>query len=191
MPRPASDKLDRLTASAVELAHAKGFARITIGDIADHAGVATGSVYYYFKSKDDVGRAVIDATLARYRALLAQWEASGDPRERLTAYIDWHIDEAELLTSNGSPLGSLVADLRRHSPELGDEAAALVRTVIDWAAAQFGELGFAAEAADARATHLVTGLEGAAVLANALGTAQPIEREANHLKRWITATRTG
>lgn len=190
MPRPASDKRDRLTASAVELAHTRGFERTTIGDIADHAGVASGSVYYYFKTKDDVGRAIVEAVLARYRALAQEWGAGEDPRDRLAAYIDWHRDHAAELATHGTPVGSLCAQLRRHSAALGDDAAQVLRMIIDWAAAQFRELGFGAEAADARATHLVTGLEGAAVLASALGTTEPIEREANHLNRWVAATRT-
>lgn len=190
MPRPASDKRDRLIDAAAELAHTHGFERTTIGDIADNAGVPTGSVYYYFKTKDDVGHAIVEAMRARYGNLLEGWGAGDDARERLVAYIDWHLDQATLLAQHGSPVGSLCAELRRHSPQLGEEAAALPRMIIAWAAGQFHELGFSAEAADARATHLVTGLEGAASLANALGTTEPLERETNHLKRWITATRT-
>src|SRR5680860_853052 len=54
MPRPATDKRKRLADAALDLAYLRGFERASISDIAEHAGVASGSVYYYFKSKDDV-----------------------------------------------------------------------------------------------------------------------------------------
>ncbi|MBC7298802.1 MAG: helix-turn-helix transcriptional regulator, partial [Demequina sp.] len=60
MPRPATDKRERLADAALHLAYRHGFASTSIADIAEHAGVASGSVYYYFKTKDDVGLAVVD-----------------------------------------------------------------------------------------------------------------------------------
>lgn len=189
MPRPPSDKLDRLTTAAATLAYTRGFDRTTIGDIADEAGVASGSVYYYFKTKDDVGRAIVDSLLTRYREYLAEWETSDDPRERLSAYIDMNIRDAGEIRSYGCPIGSLCTELRKHSDDLGDEAAAIFRMTIAWAAEQFVALGFAPEAAEARAMHLVIGIQGAAVLSNALDSTEPLEREAAHLKRWIANTK--
>jgi len=190
MPRPASDKRDRLTEAAVTLAYTRGFERTTIGDIAEQAGVASGSVYYYFKTKDDVGRAIVDSLLARYQELIAEWEVSPDPRDRLAAYIDMNLRDAEHIQSYGCPIGSLCTEMRKVAPELGDEAAGILRMTIAWAAEQFQALGFPAEASEARAMHLVTGMQGAAVLSNALGSTEPLEREAAHLKRWITSTAT-
>jgi AcrR family transcriptional regulator len=45
MPRPATDKRERLAAAALDLAYRRGFERASIADIAVHAGVAPGSVY--------------------------------------------------------------------------------------------------------------------------------------------------
>lgn len=189
MPRPASDKRGRLTTAATTLAHTHGFERTTIGEIAAEAGVAAGSVYYYFKTKEDVGRAIVDSVLTDAAERFAAWETTADPRDRLTAYIDGLLGEADALRQYGSPIGALCTDLRKHSAELGDEAAAMVRQVVDWAAEQFEAVGFAPDAAGARALHLVTGMEGAALLSHTLDTTEPLEREAAHLKRWIANTR--
>jgi AcrR family transcriptional regulator len=189
MPRPASDKLQRLTGAATTLTHTRGFERTTIADIAAEAGVASGSVYYYFKTKDDVGRAIVDAVLAGDADRFAAWDAIPDARDRLTAYIDALVGRADALRQFGSPVGALCTDLRKYSAELGDEAAAIVRQSVDWAAEQFVALGFSADAAAARALHLVTGMEGAALLSHALDTTEPLEREAAHLKRWIANTK--
>lgn len=185
MPRPATDKRERLTAAAATLAYTRGLERTTLGDLADEAGVAPGSVYYYFKSKDDVGRAVVDSLLERYQVLLDEWEQSDDPRERLSSYIDMHVRDAGTIQSYGCPIGSLCTELRKISTDLGDEAAGIFRMTIAWAAEQFTTLGYGEDAARARALHLVTGIQGAAVLSNSLGDAEPLEREAAHLKRWI------
>lgn len=189
MPRPASDKLERLTAAATRLAHTRGFERTTIGDIAAEAGVASGSVYYYFKTKEDVGRAIIDAIVADDAGRYAAWDAIPDARDRLTAYIDAVLERADTFRRSGSPVGALCTDLRKFSAELGDAAAAIVRESVDWAAEQFVALGFTPDAASARALHLVTGMEGAALLSHALDTTEPLEREAAHLKRWIANTK--
>lgn len=189
MPRPASDKRDRLTDAAATLAYTRGFERTTIADIAEHAGVASGSVYYYFKTKDDVGRAIVDSLLARYQQLITEWEVSSDPRDRLAAYIDMNLRDAKHIQSYGCPVGSLCTEMRKVAPELGDEAARILRMTIAWASEQFQTLGFPVEASDARAMHLVTGMQGAAVLSNALNSTEPLEREAAHLRRWVQNTK--
>ena len=186
MPRPASDKRERLTGAAVRLVHTQGLERATIANIAAEAGVAPGSVYYYFKTKDDVARAVLAAHQEQWDQQVADWESLGDARERLVAYIDATVTLAAHTTAHGSAIAGLAADLRRSTPELAELAGQVHTAIVDWAATQFGELGFPADAARARALHLVTGMEGAEVMAHALGEPDALEREAAHLRRWVT-----
>ncbi|WP_061963378.1 TetR/AcrR family transcriptional regulator [Demequina aurantiaca] len=190
MPRPASDKKQRLTTAATTLTLTQGFERTSIADIARSADVPSGSVYYYFKTKEDVGNAIIDALLAENRTLMAEWDGGSGPRERLLAYIDSSAGATEALVAYGSPATVLAADLRRHSDDLGVAASAVLQELIDWAAGQFEQLGFSTEAAGARAMHLVAGFEGGAALSHTLGTTAPIEREAAHLRRWVENTKT-
>lgn len=185
MPRPASDKRARLTAAAATLAYTRGLDRSTLADIAEEAGIAPGSVYYYFKTKEEAGRAVVESVRARFASGMEEWGRAEDPRDRLSAYLDMYLEDAAQVTAHGCPIGSLSSELRKASPDLGDAAADVLRATVGWAAEQFEALGYSAEAARARALHLVTGVQGAAALANALGDAEPLEREAAHLKRWI------
>ena len=60
MPR-TSDKRERLVNSADTLILRQGFKQTTLADIADDSGVPLGNVYYYFKSKEDIGMSVIEA----------------------------------------------------------------------------------------------------------------------------------
>jgi len=189
VPRPPSDKRQRLTQAATTLALTRGFERMSIADIANAAQVPSGSVYYYFKTKDDVGHAILDALVARNVALMSEWDSAPGPRERLVAYIDtWAGSTAELV-KHGSAATVLAADLRRQSDELGSAAAAVTQGLIDWAAGQFEQLGFAPDAAAARAMHLVAGVEGGAALTLTLGSPVAVEREAAHLRRWVENTK--
>lgn len=185
MARPSSNKRERLTQAAVDLAHAQGLHRATIADIAAEASVAPGSVYYYFKTKDDVARAVISAHRAQWEALTHEWDSQADPRARLMAYIDASVAHTPSITAHGSAVAGLCADLRQSSPELAPDAAAIYTDMIEWIAVQFAALGFKTEAARARALHLVTGMEGAASMAHALNEPEALEREAAHLRRWV------
>ncbi|MDN4475256.1 TetR/AcrR family transcriptional regulator [Demequina sp. SYSU T00192] len=190
MPRPPSDKRERLTAAAATLAHARGLAGATIGAIADEAGVAPGSVYYYFRTRDDIARAVVDAQHARYRDLLDRWDEDPDPRARLVSYVDHHLGDVAMYRAHGCPVATLSLDLRREDAAMEAAAASVPTMLIGWVTAQFEALGFAPAAARARATHLFTGIQGAAALTHALDDPAPLEREGAHLKRWIAQTRS-
>ena len=53
-------KRERLVASAGDLLHRQGVAATTLAQVAEAADVPAGNVYYYFKTKDDLVRAVIE-----------------------------------------------------------------------------------------------------------------------------------
>lgn len=189
MPRPASDKLDRLTTAAATLAYTRGFERTTISDIATEAGVAPGSIYYYFKTKDHVGRAIVDSMLVRYQGMLAEWEASADPRHRLANYIGSNLRDAQMLRDYGCPIGSLCTELRKQSEDLGDYAAGIFRMTIAWASEQFEAIGFDSATANGHAVHLLVRVQGAASLSNALDSVEPLESESLRLLDWVAATK--
>jgi len=185
MPRPATDKRERLTGAALDLAYRHGFERASIAEIAAEASVAPGSVYYYFKSRDDVGQAVADELARRYRLLMVAWSDHEDPRDRLVALIDSYRNDSDAVRNYGCPLATLSTELGRQSDELGAAAAAVLNEVIEWATAQFIELGHPASAAHSRAVHLVAVIQGAATLTHTLDSPEPLALEAAHLERWV------
>jgi AcrR family transcriptional regulator len=48
------NKKERLVDAAYELVNEKGFEAVSVREIAEYAGVTTGSVYHYFKSKEEI-----------------------------------------------------------------------------------------------------------------------------------------
>lgn len=86
-PRAGADKYQRILDSAVSVFAEKGFHAARIADIAERAGVADGTVYLYFKNKDEILMTAIntafDAFIARARAALAQISSPADQLRRL------------------------------------------------------------------------------------------------------------
>jgi TetR/AcrR family fatty acid metabolism transcriptional regulator len=49
-----SDKYDQILSAAIKVFAERGFSQSTISQIAQEAGVADGTIYLYFKNKDDI-----------------------------------------------------------------------------------------------------------------------------------------
>ncbi|MGC4173896.1 TetR/AcrR family transcriptional regulator [Demequina sp.] len=189
MPRPASGKRERLAEAAAELVRTRGLDGATIAVIAERAKVPPGSVFYYLPSKEAIADAAVDAVAAARAQGIEQWSAAPSPQERLTAYLDAAATNAKDVAASGNA-GTLAASLRASAPDAAARAAKIVTDTVEWAAEQFVEVGFSAQAANARALHLVTGIEGAGQLAHALADPTPLEREAAHLSRWVANSRS-
>ena len=189
MPRPASDKRDRLATAASELVATRGLDGATIAAIATRAGVPLGSVYYYLPTKADIATASVEPLAAQRRLEILEWTTRASPQARLTAYLDASVEAVDATLARGT-LGTLAAQLRNQAPEAASAAADVIAETVAWAAEQYHELGFTPEAAAARALHLVTGIEGAAQLSHAIADATPLQREGAHLARWVASSRS-
>ncbi len=82
------EREDRIIATAVALAEQGGFEAVRLRDVAAHSGVALGTLYRHFRSKEDL----LVAALAREAAGLAARMAKHPPQgasalERVTAYF--------------------------------------------------------------------------------------------------------
>jgi AcrR family transcriptional regulator len=86
--RPASsERRDDVLRLASELFAEKGYRATTVRDIADAAGVLSGSLYHHFDSKesivDELLSSFLDDLLSRYRAILDAGEPPRVTFERL------------------------------------------------------------------------------------------------------------
>src|SRR5580692_1847063 len=70
--------------TAAELFAQKGFRATTVREIADAAGILSGSLYHHFDSKESIGDEILSSfindVLADYRAAAASGEG-GSPRD--------------------------------------------------------------------------------------------------------------
>jgi TetR/AcrR family fatty acid metabolism transcriptional regulator len=85
-------KRDAILRAAIDVFAERGFFNAQVADVARAAGVAAGTVYLYFKSKDDLLVSIFDRSmregLAAGRAAVADLR---DPRERLRRLARAHL----------------------------------------------------------------------------------------------------
>ena len=180
---PRTGKRDRLVAGARETFHRQGVQATTIADIAQASDVPVGNVYYYFKSKDELVAAAIDASAQDNRAALAALEHHRTPQARLKAFVGLLVEQSDLTARYGCPAGSLCSELDKQHDELAHGCAELMRLPIDWAEQQFKAMG----RRDARdlAVALIACYEGIALLSNTFRDPELMTREGRRLERWI------
>jgi AcrR family transcriptional regulator len=159
-----SQRRDEIMAAAKEVFARKGFHDTTIADIARQAGLAYGSVYWYFDSKDELFHALMAAEEAALRAHLSAALAGPEPelpallRSSVRATLEFfEADKAtvKLLLRDPYALGErferhlggiyerLVDDLEKFivaAQECGDVVAAPPRMVAYTLAALVGQL---------------------------------------------------
>ena len=186
MPTSRVDKRTRLIEAANQLVHRQGFNQTTLADIAHKSRVPLGNVYYYFKTKEDLGHAVIEHRSNCSRNQINEWDKLPEPRERILAAIKSVADRREILAQSGCPIGSLCQELHKEGGELADEAASTFSMLLEWLETQFRLLGTGKESSD-HALHLVSALQGASLLTNAFNDPALMLRETKHLMQWVNS----
>lgn len=184
MPRVDVDKRSRLVRAAMILAYRQGFRKTTLADIAEEAQVPLGNLYYYFKTKDEIGEAILEQRFAGFHAQRETWDRAGSPKERLQAFVQMTLDNRELLARGGCPTGTLCTELRRERGVLAKKASPLLAGPLAWMEAQFRELGKRKDA-EGLAVHLLSALQGVSLLAHSLQNPNLVALEAARLKEWI------
>ena len=89
---PPGPKRDAILRAAIDVFAERGFFNAQVADVARAAGVAAGTVYLYFKGKDDLLVSIFERSmregLANGRAAVADLD---DPRERLLRLARAHL----------------------------------------------------------------------------------------------------
>jgi TetR/AcrR family transcriptional regulator, fatty acid metabolism regulator protein len=89
---PGSVKYQRILDAAVEVIAENGYFNSPVSAIAARAGVADGTIYLYFKSKDDVLRTAIDTMFNRFHQQVEdQFKTLHGPREQLEYIAQVHL----------------------------------------------------------------------------------------------------
>jgi TetR/AcrR family fatty acid metabolism transcriptional regulator len=91
--RKSNGKYDAILRAAIKVFAGSGFFNSKVADVAREAGVADGTVYLYFKNKDDILASIfnnyMDNALAAGRARLAEID---DPIEKLRRIVHAHLE---------------------------------------------------------------------------------------------------
>ncbi|HEY1526100.1 MAG TPA: TetR/AcrR family transcriptional regulator [Candidatus Angelobacter sp.] len=112
-----SDKYQRILDAAIEVIAEHGFFHSRVAEIADRAGVADGTIYLYFKNKDELLMAAIDSAFHRFiQRARSSLDQVHDPREKLRRMAFLHL---ESLGSNRSLAIVFQTELRHSAKFLG------------------------------------------------------------------------
>jgi len=179
-------KRERLTHAAMMTVYRRGFGATALADIAGEARIPLGNVYYYFKTKDEIGDAIVARRLERIRKLLRGLDALPTPRERLAGFVQIKIDERRELARSGCPVGTLCAELHKDRGPVAKKATALFREVLAWLEREFRALGKGDESRGL-AVHLLSATQGVSLLAYTFHDPGLIDAEAARLMEWIRA----
>ncbi len=163
-----------------------GYAGAALADIAKEARVPLGNVYYYFKTKDEIGNAIVELRVSRFQRLLQELDKAESPKERLCGFVQIKIRNREGLARSGCPVGTLCSELQKHGGAVAKRSRVLFAEALAWMERQFQALG---KGEDSRglALHLLSATQGVSVLAHTFHDPTMIEMEAARLKEWIRA----
>jgi AcrR family transcriptional regulator len=184
MPKTKIDKRSRLIEAAVELAYRQGFRKTTLADVSVEAKIPLGNVYYYFKTKDAIGEAILHHRLSEFHQMRERLEQIGSPKARLLSFVQMTVDNRAVVAKRGCPMGSLCAELLKDSGALAEGSNALFAEPMRWLEAQFRALDKGDESA-ALALHLQAALQGVSLLAQSFADPELVEIESRHLTEWI------
>lgn len=179
-------KRERLVKAADRLVQRQGFEQTTLADIAKVSEVPLGNVYYYFKTKDAIGEAVVAGRAAQYHAAREMWDGLPDPKQRLLAFTQMTIDNRDMLAKSGCPIGSLCQELHKDGGKLAEQASSMFADFLAWLERQFQELGKGEESRDL-AVYFMSVLQGATLLTHSFNDPDHIVRQSERLKKWIAA----
>jgi TetR/AcrR family fatty acid metabolism transcriptional regulator len=130
-----ADKHDAILRAATRVFARHGFFNAQVADVAREAGVAAGTVYLYFRSKDDLLASIFERTM---RTAIDEGRAAlfgvTDPLARLTAIARLHLDrlgrDRDLAIVFQVELRQSTKHMERFSSTLLREYLGIIRGVI-------------------------------------------------------------
>ncbi len=176
---------DRVVAAASRLFATRGFSATSIADVAEAAGLLKGNLAYYFKTKQSLLEAVVEA---RSRALWDELVSPAQPGEdtrttvgRLLAHVRATADE---LAQYGCPVGGLATELGKTDEALHTNAASLLLKLEAYLCEALARV-MPQQEAERLAEHLLARLQGAAVVAQARRDPAVVHRQVDDAAAWL------
>lgn len=182
MPR-TSDKRERLIEAAKSLIHRQGFHLTTLADIAEESEVPLGNVYYYFKTKDDICKAVLEERKEELQRILGDCCLNSSPGANLKRFIRYIMDDSEILAECGCPHGTLSQELSKMASPLTEAAEGTMEVLIDWATDQFRAMGV--KKPEQAGFEFVARVQGTMLLGHALHDPARLKRQLKAIITWL------
>lgn len=175
----------------------RGFAATTVDDVCVKAKLTKGAFFHYFKSKEDLGAALIERWSSERKASHAKFFGNRpDPLLRVRDYADAIAGSAK----KGALLkGCLLGNFSLELQSVPSIRKACERGFAEWIEQLAREIGAAKQrhAPKARvspeelAEHFIALIEGAIIMTKASGDARPVLRATERFKMLLEAALQG
>lgn len=195
-PRPRDGRSTReaVIAAAMRLIHVHGYNAMPLDDVLRESGVGKGNFYYHFKSKEDLGHAILDQIVDGFleRTLAPCFaDPDGAPLGQIRCFLDRVLEaQRERNCVGGCVMGNLASELsdvhegfRTRLATLFTAWQARLATALD-SARRRGELASGSDP-ETVASFVVAVLEGAILLAKVSKDIRVMEQCVAELKRYL------
>ena len=126
--RIQAENSEKILAAALDVFSQDGFRGATIDRIAEAAGMSKPNLLYYFRSKDEIYRVVLDRLLDTWLAPLRALDAAGDPMREIADYIDRKLEMARDYPRESR---LFAGEIMRGAPILDDVLSGLLKALVD------------------------------------------------------------
>ncbi|HEU5190589.1 MAG TPA: TetR/AcrR family transcriptional regulator [Methylomirabilota bacterium] len=185
---------DQILDAAGRLIHLRGYHNTSLDDVLRESGVGKGNFYYYFKSKEGLGYAIIDRVVQGFleRTLEPAFaDTEADPVEQIHAFLDRIVEiHRRRNCVGGCPMGNLASELsdvhegfRQRLAEIFDHWRVKLADALERSRRR-GLLRADLDAAGA-AGFVVASLEGAILMAKVTRDIGVLEKSVAELKHYL------
>ena len=125
----SEDKRECILTAALELFAEKGFHGTAVPEIAERAGVAAGTIYRYFVSKEAIVNAIYQRQKAQLlAAVMAEFPFEGEARTQIHHFVS-----KVLAFARRHPQAFQFLELHHHAPYLDDKSREVETSVVSMA----------------------------------------------------------
>lgn len=195
VPVKKKSTLDNILDAAHNLFLGRGFSATSVDEICRKAKVTKGGFFHYFKSKECLGKAVLERFCTTARDGIrqqAQEEKLSDPLERVFAALDCIPGNKQNGKKHqGCLIATFIQEMSQTHPEI---QSMCVDSLKEWASMIKADLQLAKEKfapassvnVESLANYCVAVVEGAQILAKASGKKKDMDESIKHLKEYLT-----
>ena len=187
MGTKGSANRQRIVDAADHLFYSRGYNQTSFSDISDETGIPRGNFYYYFKTREDILAAVVDARLGEFKAmLLAVEKDTTDPLQRLHALSRFPLEHEEQVLQYGCPIGSLSSELVKEQDTEISQArlTAVFDCLKNWIEEQVNQMQINKQS-DEVAKDMLAKLQGVIMIANVYKDAAFLHRGVKDIQSWL------
>ncbi|WP_290752999.1 TetR family transcriptional regulator C-terminal domain-containing protein [Amaricoccus sp.] len=130
--RIQSARTEAILDAALDVFSARGFRGATLDQVAEAAGLSKPNLLYYFASKDDVHRALLERQLDAWLEPLRRIDPDGDPATEIRAYVRRKLEMARDFPRESRLFAS---EVLHGAPHVADVLAGPLRALVDEKAA--------------------------------------------------------